>query len=165
MLVKFMVHSLLKERVKLLEHQLEASEEKQKLLAEKSRHLEEAKVKLHGSLSSKDVALTSELEELRAKVGQMFICTLLHYIQCPCISAPQSGVRKRPVTAHYRDDQGTSQGRTSSYGEISQVRIFRKTQLLPTLFVLTLSTRIQAIEESFHRRETKSVVLFCVMLS
>lgn len=53
----------------MLEHQLEASEEKQKLLAEKSRHLEEAKVKLHGSLSSKEVALTSELEELRAKVG------------------------------------------------------------------------------------------------
>lgn len=151
--------------MKLLEHQLEASEEKQKLLAEKSRHLEEAKVKLHGSLSSKEVALTSELEELRAKVGtDVHLHTVTLYTMS-LYSAPQSGVRKRPVTAHYRDDQGTSQGRTSSYGEISQVRIFRKTQLLPTLFVLPLSTRIQALEESFHRRETKSVVLFCVMLS
>lgn len=64
-----MVCSLLKARVKLLEHQLEASEEKQKLLAENSRHLEEEKVKLQGGLQNKEVTLTSELEELRAKVG------------------------------------------------------------------------------------------------
>ena len=76
--------------MKLLEHQLEASEEKQNLLAEKSRHLEEEKVNLQGGLQNKEVTLTSELEELRAKVGtDIHLHTITLYTTSLCFSSTE----------------------------------------------------------------------------
>ena len=55
--------------MKSLEHELEGSEKERRTLAERLKTVEGEKKEVVGGLQSKEVELTSQLEEMRAKVG------------------------------------------------------------------------------------------------
>ena len=60
----------IKAKVASLGHQLEVSEQQQQLLSERLKTVEDEKMELQSRFRSKELELTSQLEELRAEVGK-----------------------------------------------------------------------------------------------
>ena len=81
--------------------------------------------------------------------------TLLH---ANYYSAAQIRVRKRPVAALYREHEDTPRRGGGEQRQISQVLQTINCVLLGFNFCPLNSTRMQILEESFHRREEKSVI-------
>ena len=76
--------------------------------------------------------------------------------------ASESGVRKGSVASVCGDYEDTSCRGTGSYGQVSQVY---SCNAIMYMYILCFSARIQELEESFHRREERSVLclrMFCV---